>query len=273
MQADLPSGLVVGFRNIQGTEFLAIAEQMESSGDSSFFPILNACTTEVIDPGPYSFLSPGEARPDWRRLLKGDVVGGTVFLRRTSAWDAFDFDHPCEQCGTRIPWRVMLSDIEMTRLSETSAHSVRAGQPLSLDFEGTKITYELATFTHEEAVTKMMRSQRRKGSSTIVDNLYGQIRTIDGVAPDPKARFSWIAKLSARQLVELRELIDATDCGMKTMIEIQCTASKCRWIQEVALPLVGKRFFAKPRKGLEVTGPLSSPESSFPGSLESGSGT
>jgi hypothetical protein len=254
---ELPSGMTGDVRKIKGTEIAVLAEQSEGAGgsaDGGFTSLLNGCWLRTIDKGPYPHVSPGDAKPNWKILLKGDVLFGVVELRRISLSDGddFDFDSQCEECKTKIPWSVKLSELPVRKLPKASFEAISEGRPFTVDIEkdGTKhpATFYLQTIGQEEPVARLMK-QSKRSTATIIDVICAQIVSIKGVNPDIKARYRFLSELSMGELFDLRAKLDENDCGIDTQIEIRCPNRQCGWEQEINLPLLGRRFFS-PKKRL-----------------------
>lgn len=237
---------------ITGKQIAMITEAADGQGSIDIFStLLNACWVSTTDPGPYPFVQEGDAKPPWKRLLKGDLLAGTVALRRYSLKDGdeFEFDHRCPECGSKVPWRVSLDEIVRTKtrfLRPEAIERVRAGVDFEQTYEGRKVLYRGQTLEQEEKIRDLLKRLKRK-RATVVETLWGQITHIDG-CKDQLQRWNWLAALDMGQLGELRDLFDADDCGLDTAIEIKCVNSDCGWEFEISLPLAGKSFFAQRKK-------------------------
>lgn len=254
MHMTLPSRLVGDVRKIRGTEITVIAEQADGAGtsDGGFSSLLGGCWLDTADRGPYpsscfAKVGDGPEKPVWSRVLKGDLLTGIIFLRQASITDGdeYDFDVQCEECKSKIPWTVKLSDLPVKYLPETSAALLREGAPFETTVAGKKVRFDLQTLQQEDPVLKLMKRQKRK-KGTIVDVLAGQTRSIEGVNEDIQARWRWLSELSMGELFDLRAAMEEPDCGIETTISVVCQNRECQWEQEVNLPL-GRRFFS-PRK-------------------------
>ena len=253
---ELPSGMSGDIRKIKGTEIAVLAEQTEGVGgsaDGGFTALLNGCWQRTLDKGPYPFVAVGDTKPDWKRLLKGDVLFGVVELRRISLsdGDTFDFDAQCEECKAKIPWSVKLSELTVRKLPRASAEALSEGRPfvveIAKDGATHKATFNLQTLGQEEPIARLMKQQKRT-AATVVDVLCSQIVSIAGVNPDIKARYRFLSELSMGELFDLRAALDEHDCGIDTAIEIRCQNKNCLWEQEINLPLLGRRFFSQKKR-------------------------
>jgi hypothetical protein len=253
-----PSGLVADLRKIKGSEMAALAEQADGGGRADpFSTLLSSCWLQTIDPGPYAFVLPGDAKPEMRRLLKGDLLYGFVALRRISLpeGDTYDFDAQCERCRARIPWSVDLREIPVRVLSKESVERVRGGRVFLTsvdDDDGAReVRFNLQFLAQEDEMTRFMKSQKRT-KATLLDTLASQIVAIDGVGPDFRARYRYLNDLSMGALLTLQQAFEEADCGLDTAIDVRCVNSDCRWEQSIALPF-DKRFFALRKRPAKPT--------------------
>lgn len=253
MHITLPSRLVGDVRKIRGTEITVIAEQSDGAGagDGGFSTLLGGCWLQTVDRGPYpdAAFSGDPEKPAWARVLKGDLLTGIIFLRQFSLTDGdvYAFDVQCEGdgCKKNIPWELKLSQLPLKWLPEASAERLKAGQPFETSVAGKKVLFDLQTLAQEEPVLRLMKQQKR-AKGTIVDVLAGQIRSVEGVGPDIRARWRWLSELSMGELFDLRAAMEEHDCGIETELEVVCQNRACQLEQTVNLPLA-RRFFS-PRK-------------------------
>jgi hypothetical protein len=250
MRVDFPSGLVAEMRPLTGEQMALIAEQNDGnpSGDSGFQQLLSGCWDSTLDVGPYSFLKEGNAKPDWKRMLKGDMLTGLIALRQMSITDGdeYEFNVRCSEndCRASIKWTVHLSKLGTKKLSRELQEKVRTGAPIQVEFNGTPITFKLGTLAQEEPMLLVMKRHNRR-KVTAVELIASQLISIEGVKDTPVARWKWVGALTWGELQDLRELLDSYDCGVETSFEVKCTS--CNMEQEVALPL-GKRFFSQRKR-------------------------
>jgi hypothetical protein len=294
MEITFPSTMVGDLRKIRGQEIAEVAEQVDGGGaaDGGFSAILGGCWVSTIDRGPYpshvfeaappkmprrdrragAYRTPAEPTsttggPDWRRALKGDLVAGVIHLCRISITDGddYEFDVPCRACGKPIEWELKLSDLPVRVLPPDSLKRLRAGEPFEATVAGRKVLFDLQTHAGEEPVAALMKQQQRK-TATIVDALASQVRSVDGVGSDLRARWAWLADLSMGELQDLQEEMEDADCGVDTGIRVGC--ARCSYEQEVNVPL-DRRLFSprrrkRPRAG-SAPAPTSSGDPSSPG--------
>ena len=273
MEFTFPSTMVGDIKKLSGREIAQVAEQVDGAGasDGGFASILGGCWVATLDRGPYpAHVFGAEATPigkparrkgsphreqlvevkgdvpDWSRVLKGDLVAGLIFLAQISITDGDDypFDVPCGSCGKPIQWEVKLSDLPVKVLPEASIKKIRAGDPFEVLVAGKKVMFDLQTAAAEEPVARLMKQQGRK-VGTIVDVLAAQVRSVEGVGADLKARWAWLSDLSLGELQDLQYAMAEVDCGVETSLDVEC--GKCGYEQEANLPL-DRRLFAPRRR-------------------------
>jgi hypothetical protein len=252
----LPSSMVVDLRKLDGKHMAELAEAADGSGPSDpFSSVLSRCWARTVDAGPYGFAVAGDAHPEIRRLLKGDVLRAFVAIRQISLpeGDVYDFDVKCEECNGKIPWTVNLSEVPVKALPPESIERYRSGRPFEAKIPGVSevVHFHLQTLEQEDDIKKILKQQKRK-KATLVDVLVAQTASIEGVGPDLRARWRWFSSLSMGDLLTVQEAFEAPDCGMETAIEVRCPAVDCGWEQEVAIPF-GKRFFSLRKRPAKAT--------------------
>lgn len=273
MELSFPSTMVGDLRKFSGREIAQIAEQVDGVGaaDGGFAAILGGCWVATLDHGPYpahvfesapeesdkkprgrgayhtgATPTTKEGAPIWSRVLKGDLVAGLIFLAQTSITDGDDypFDVPCQSCGKPVPWEIKLSDLEVRTLPKSSIEKIRAGEPFEATCAGKKVMFDLQTAAAEEPVARLMKQTGRK-VGTIVDVLAAQVRSVEGVGADLKARWAWLAELSLGELQDLQADMQEVDCGVETGFDIEC--KRCGYEFPTHVPL-DRRLFAPRRR-------------------------
>lgn len=249
---DCPSGLVGKIRKMRGAELASLAQASDNAQADGYGAILGPCWLGIEDPGPYSFLKQGDARPEWKRLLKGDLIHLLIALRRISMPDGnnYEFAVKCEECGKRYQWELPLTALPIQTLSEDSAKTLRDGKffEARIRSSGRRVTFDLMRFEQDDQVEKLMKALEKKrgetrSTTTLVDLLAAQTSSIEGVGPDILNRYDALSALDLDDLYELHRDMQAVDCGVDTAIQTKCTHKKCEWIQDMNLPF-GRSFFA-----------------------------
>jgi hypothetical protein len=248
-----PSRAKLRLRKIRGAELIMLSTARETGtteGLAGFSGVLSSCHEETVDPGPYRFVEVGAAKPEWARLLKGDVLGLFIHLRAISMPDRemYGFPVQCSKCRDRYDWEIDLKrDLVVQELPDHSFQALRDGKPLEHKLsDGTGLRFHLQTVSQEVEIAEFLKKEKR-ATETIIDGLAAQAYSIDGCAADLRARWRRIAQLEMDELLELREVFDAADCGTDTAIQTRCPRKTCGWIEDVTLPL-DRRFFASTRR-------------------------
>lgn len=277
MQLDLPSGLVLEARKIEGHELVALAQRAETSEGSDLTDILKGCFKGIIDPGSYRGLVAGAAQPDWKRVLKGDVFAALFHLRRASVpdGDEYTFAVKCEECARRYEWSVysLSKDLPVRPLPETSKAALAEGRFLEAKtLSGVNLMFRLMTPADDEPAKRLMRTLKRK-SMCPVEILASRAASIDGIPGaerDINKRWNFFKGLPLDEILDLLEQFDAAECGIDMEIRTRCHGvDGCGWEQDIVLPL--RRTFFSPRKKVVekpapgATEPPSSSDSFSPG--------
>ncbi len=246
-----PSGLVLELRPLRGSSIIALSRSSSAQRDDHFAPIFSEVFSRCLDPGPYPFVAEGDARPPWDRILKGDMLSMLFAVRRISLprGEHYDFPVRCEGCGKRYDWQINIeTDLPPQPLPEASREAIRNGRPLSAVLsDGTCVSYHLGTFARDKLMREKMKGEKRGDDHpTLVDTNYAQVVAIDD-ATDQRKIWRRLNDMTMPQLVELRQTMDANDCGVETLIATR--HDRCGWEQERDLPLDPRTFLAAPSGG------------------------
>ena len=257
-----PSGLVADLTKVKGGTIAALAAAADGAGrQDTFTEFLSASWAGTVERGPYTFVEPGDAKPDFKRLLKGDLYFGLMALRRLTLKDGneYEFDCKCEQCNSKISWRLQLSDLAIKRLPKESFDRMLRGEAFMTSVEDEagvtrEVRFRLQTTAQEEEVHKLMRQQKRK-RATLVDVLAGQTTHIDGLKSQTIVdRWKFFSGLGLGEMFELRTKMEEPDCGVDTAIEVVCQKLECNWEQTVNLPL-DRNLMTAPRRKAQTRSP------------------
>lgn len=246
---------------IGGEELIQIIDRAKPNASEidTIAAVLGSCFEEVVEPGPYAFLSPGPGKPAFGRLLQGDVLVAILRLRIASfprLQGAYEFDFPCSYplCGDLTPWSVdlgaMLAHPKLYRsLSPDSFMRVAEGTPFPFTTSsGTTIHFQLSTPSLLKPVRDLMKRENRK-KLTDVELVAQQLVSVEGLRSaktnepikDLRGLWQWARKQTAGTLDEILAAYEAADCGIDTEIRVRCET--CGRQQDRDLPF-GRTFFA-----------------------------
>jgi hypothetical protein len=251
---DCPSGLTFGVRTMAVTELMAAAEAYQANdADAGLTRIINQCWEELEDPGPYK-LQTG-ARPDWNKILDGDVVVATMKMREAALGPMVPMNFTCEGCGRRqdVPIDVDLRTFTIKPVPENTLKAVREGKPLiATMLDGSKVHYH-PNFIGQLARLAVAKKQRQKklppaklkGSlrAQPYDFLIKQptyVEALGGKADDMLARFEWAETMPLPEYYNLQEQMAAAEGGVDLSVDATCQHPNCEHEQEnLTLPLHG----------------------------------
>jgi len=260
-----PSGFAFTMRVMTVTELAHLGQAIEfNEADGGLTRTLNACWEDLVDPGPYR-LNPG-TKPDWNKVLDGDVIVATMKLRIASLGPTLAFNFECERCGRKQPDEldVDLTGFDEKMLPEATRHAVETGVPLvAQQLNGQAVHFHPMLIGQLARLTQIKRQhvKRMKSASTKDiqremkaqpwDFLVRQVTRVEALgdkAEDVMARMDWARHMPLDDFFHLRDQLAEADCGLDLSIEATCQHVNCGWEQEeLTLPLRGA-FFRPPTK-------------------------
>ena len=209
---------------------------------------------KTLDAGPYGAaegVEEGKGIDRWEKILVGDRAFLVFESRRITYGDEFFFTVPCRSCRTKIEWKLDLSELEASGLSEEALEGVgttsidRATFYRQLPQGLQRVGLRLLTGEHQRKVELAKQGGDQQMSEAA---LLCRLADIDG-ASSPGERREFIRAMSLLDLDYLREQWEDLDIFVTDTIDIECTA--CGGEQEIMIP-TDERFFspksARPRK-------------------------
>lgn len=225
---ECPSGLKLVVRALRVSEERILADKKVYKERRQFSALLNACTEEIVDLGPY------QARPGTFELddaLAGDRFYALLKIRELTYGKVIQLKPRCpvKMCGTVFGWDVPIEDLPVRLLSEAGAEHVRTGKPLSVTLSnGTTLEYKLLTGRDEQRL-----ALKQNVEDKLLEALLTRVVSISGV--EPKGHRAYLDGLTLGEVRELTDAVEEHDCGVETGIEVQCES--CGEVFELELPL------------------------------------
>jgi len=254
-----PSGFAGEARRWKGLEVIKLADSLEDDEDipdGGMSHLLHGPWETTTNTGPYRFITEGTTKPDWSRMLKGDILGALYQMRIGSFRDGanYDFDFQCERprCRKGTPWTIDLHTIleREQKLPKESFDAMREGvDHRTTLFDGTELSYKLGSTAIEKDMNALRKQQVARGdrlskTSGMIDAIAAQVSTVAGARLDIRERWKWASELDLDDLIDIADKITGSDCGYETEIEVKCM--HCNWVQGLDLPL-GKSFLVPTR--------------------------
>jgi len=241
-----PSGLVGSIRGLKVRDEDLIASGGTKGADDSFNGLIESCWLSTEDKGIYesfgdAFDEEGNLKAE--ELLSGDRMFILINLRRLSYGDNLEFVVSCanDRCKEEIGWSFDLSKLEIQTLPPESRELLTTGNkfPVDLPIYGKKAYFRLFTGVQERNLGKIQKEKDGKArmSSAL---LRQRIVEIEDVGPASLPEF--ILDLEGKDAKEIREAVELADCGVQTVIDIECR--HCERISKVELPL-GENFLGQ----------------------------
>ena len=245
----LPSGAVIEIRGLRGKEGKLLSDKEAIKSGTFLDKILNACTVGVTDPGPYTTVTgaplipggPARETLDWTKVLVGDRFFALIQIRVLTLGELFVFKLQCgeEVCRKGFEQEIsLLKDLEVRCLSDADRAQFSAGNLfVAKDRNGKTIKYRLPIGKDEVAAS-------RAGSSMDGAFMMALLQRIVEIEGQEIPRI-YLEECEFGACLELLEIFDEHNCGVKTEIEIECP--HCGGLQDIQLPF-GRGFFVPTKK-------------------------
>lgn len=245
----LPSGAVIEMRQLTVKEenfMTSAARSRRGSQEKVLVDILSRCTEGFVDPGPYPGKEP-QQKVKWTEMLAGDFFAAMLGLRKLSYREGAQYDIdvkcPTQGCNNKFGWSVDLNkDLTVKTLPEDSAEKFKNGEPFVVEIDGTKVSFKLQMVSDSEFQEKL---EKRFPHREMACMLRTRITAIEGV--ESQHMMNWLDGegkgpydgLTSDDAEDIRAAFVASDCGVDTEVEIECTRSTCRNVFTIDLPFSG----------------------------------
>lgn len=210
----------------------------------------------TVDPGVYPETIVKENGPvDWNQALLGDRAFMVFEARRLTHGNDFYFDVNCQSCKNRISWKIDLSELEVTGLSDEAKQKIEVEGINNALFDailpkcGKRVKFKLFRGSDQSIVQKAMKeAQISDDGEGGVAGLLARLPWIQD-CETPSGRRKFVENLDLSDAEYLREQWEYHDIVVQDSLEIEC--QQCGAIHEIFIP-TDSRFFsarsARPRK-------------------------
>lgn len=230
----LPSGCQIKFRQITLAEeniLISAAKSKKAATQQTVIDdVLSACAMEVVDPGPYNFLTIG-GKPAWPRMLAGDRFVSLLQLRILSYKQREMYTVPgvrCPACNHRWDYQInLLEDLYYREASEEDLEHLRTNEPFAVTIADKVVTFGHATCDLETKVSKLEEQNPGRSMASL---MRARILDVDGI--ERRDILDWLdgnngqskdfSGLTSEEADELREAFDEHNCGVDTEVEADC---------------------------------------------------
>lgn len=255
-EVECPSGLKGRVRALTVGDVSSLSSRQQRKGDN-LGQLLRSIWEETTDSGIYvpELVPVGSKISQWERILAGDRAFMVFESRRLTFGDDFFFDVNCRNCRARIDWKLDLSELVVSGLSDEARSAVEAEGldavlHRTLPKSGAKVGFCLTTGVHQRQVQNA--AQQGDGAMGLAA-LLSRLVFIDG-AKGPGDRRRFVEGIHLLDLEYLKEQWEEADIYVQDTIEIECES--CGGVTEVGIP-VDERFFSarsiKPRQSRNST--------------------
>jgi hypothetical protein len=247
MPIQLVSGLAIEIRPLKGSEIRAVADPQLLRTGGSVDVMLKACLLEIVDPGPYAWLSAG-GRLDWDRVLSGDRFDALLATRVATFGPDYYMRVQCTgpRCKESYEWELNLGDLPRRALKASSREMIASGKNrlTTTAPDGHEVHYKLNVGGDEKTAAKLRKQAGNAWSQ--VDALALAILEVEGIGTARNKVIDWIEGMAWPDVMELFQTIEDSNCGVDTKIETYCP--HCGWQQEIQMPFDAGFFNPKRRK-------------------------
>jgi len=262
IEIECPSGLRVKLRSIKGKDLDGLRDKRRLATGEAFSKLLDDCTLEVLDPGPYfgtaSLQVVGSKQPvwGWKQALIGDRVHGLLGLRSATSGTMYGFRVRCgnDQCRAWIDWELDLAELPIKPLSPESRERFRADNRFEATVDGRVVVFHLVTGEDQAKAIRLQerfaaarKRQKERGDSASEGGqaLLGLAARIVSVEGESDV-VAYLSELDLGEIERLIRVMDKADCGVETGIEVVC--GECEEVTSQELPLDANFFRATARE-------------------------
>lgn len=245
----LPSGLHLEIRRLKTAELDLMSDPNTARNPETINRVLDSCVVSLIEvPAFYDFRDgKQEERFKAAKLLVGDRMALTYFLRRWTYGDIIEFDWTCPECRQPNRQEGDLSDLSVQSLPEKSKEVLSRDGIFrtKLPEGGQDVGFRLL-YGHDEPRLQRLRKQSTANLMSAV--LAYRMVEINGHKPSSGE----ISDLEAFDVSWLLKHFEEVDCGIQTEAEVTC--SHCAGSTKMDLPFGGKGFWSAPKRLLRRLG-------------------
>lgn len=236
-----PSGMTGRIRGLKGREFRMLGNKRDIRSGDTFDKILTSCWLGVEEPGPYD-TEKGNA-PDWSKVLVADRFYILIQMRVTTfPGEPYTFGLSCadaDDCGKKFEWDLPLDELTSEPIPKDVLRKMEAGKPLTTEIAGRLVTFALPTGATEKKSAKFIK----RDEIDMVGILATRLVEVKGL--EKKEWDAWLDDLDFVELRDFLAVLDESDGGVDTEIDIRCPHCGYEW--KLDLPF-GKAFFMPPKK-------------------------
>ncbi len=283
IQIECPSGLAGKVRGLKGRDGRYLTDRSLQRKGTLINHILTNCWLETTDAGIYTLTAGGV--PNWDQVLQGDRTYALLQIRTAgSESSTFEFSVQCKDrdCREKFPWEIDLDELPVKLLAPEVREQLAKGENrfeirmpgteelkqleagdangagIVLDKPrqeivpntGTKIWFSLPIGADEAKMAKLSRQKSELTENQMVASIAMRIRQIEGVTFRRGKRIedalAYLEDFDLQKLAVLLDRFDALDCGVDTVIEVQCP--HCQSIMDIELPFDENFFFKRERR-------------------------
>lgn len=197
----LPLGLEAEIRGMKGSEEDLLTNEKKVKAGEALDEVIANCTLRL---GELKVVQRG----DIERLAAPDRMALLMAIRRETFGDEMDVTLRCEnpRCGDRIPLTVDLSQLPYREAKGEPPYDIKLS-------DGTTVRFNFLDGKKDRQLSRMQSNQ-------LTAAMQAQIEEVSGVHKNDIRR--WLTDLDAKLRVELRNQMEAFDCGWDVVATADC---------------------------------------------------
>lgn len=240
---EFSSGLKVEMAQVMFSDENILAKARKSRRsqmDKILAEVMDRCTVQVADPGPYrSFLEEGK-KVDWDKINSGDRIEAMLKLRMLSYKDGQFVTVPDLKCTCRniFSWRVdILEDLRWLPLPKASIENMKQGKPFEVKIGSYIVFYILPTAETEQRYKKMSKQYPDRDMACGLRSRIVDVKGPDGQNIERREIMDWLdgndgrskkyPGLTSEDGEELRDAMDRVDGGVDLEVTAYCDEADC----------------------------------------------
>ena len=193
---DLPLGGTVTIRGMRGHEEDILTDEKKVKSGEAIDEILKGCILEINgEPATASKIA---------ELRSPDRLFCMVKIRQETYGDIVEYEHAC---GCK---HVNYGEVDLSRLPFKERPE---GDEFTIEIGGKKVTFTWLDGRKEKILSK-------EKNDVITVGMMLRIKEVEGVHPNGVR--VWLKDLPAAERMKLRNAMSETDCGIQTLVEIDC---------------------------------------------------
>lgn len=220
-----PSGLAGEVRGLKTKEANLFTDPNFLRSGTALEQVLANCWLATVEAPLYPFFTESN-KVNWGNVLLCDRFYALMHVRVATYGAQYDFTLQCthQLCRQKFEWSInLLDDLPVKLLPEESKRIFTEGNRFQAVLGDTRVVYKLLTGNDERQVNNRMKQAKQQlGAVSRIASiaLASRIVEIEGVHANDKMK--WLEDLDMADVSAFIALMDESDGGIETSIEVEC---------------------------------------------------